>query len=211
MAVIAFVNQKGGVGKSTTCIHFCCWLRTQKKKSVCLVDADPQRSSSKWLKRLDIRMPVSLINDADQLIEKIPLLAGKVDYLIVDGPAGLADSIRSILLRSDVAVCPVQPTGLDLISAAEAVKQIQQIQSARGGSPKGAVFLSRAFKRTKLLNEAQALLERIEGVKVLQSIIYQRQLVSDCFSQNTTVWEMGKAEESRQEYEALFREIMKLL
>jgi chromosome partitioning protein len=210
MSVIAFVNQKGGCAKSTTSVHFAYWLY-QKQHRVLMVDADAQRSSSIWLKsmELDPPIPFEVLQTPDELLDKIPELAAKCDYLVVDGAAGLAESTRAVLFRANLAVVPCQPTGVDLRSASDAVRLIQQAQSVRSGVPKAAVFLSRAVKGTKLLDEAIALLHKSD-MAVLKTVIYQRQVVADTFGQGATVWDMpGKsAAESASEFDKLFQEVL---
>lgn len=211
MTVIAFVNQKGGCAKSTTCVHFAYWLQKQGKQ-VLVVDADAQRSSSIWVSSLDNPIPYEVIQSPDELLERIPSLASEHQFVVVDGAAGLAESTRAILLRCDLAIVPCQPTGVDLRSAADAVRLIRQAQSVRSGPPAAAVFVSRAVKGTKLLDEAIALLTKTD-VPILKSVIYQKQAVADTFGQRAVIWELpGRtATESGREFEKLFTEIMGML
>lgn len=211
MPVIALTNQKGGCAKSTTAVHFAYWL-TQKKHQVLLIDADAQRSSSIWLQSLETPIPSEVIQSPDDLLEKIPELASGYDFLIVDGPAGLSEATRAILFRTDLAIVPCQPTGVDLRSASDAVRLIKQAQSVRNGPPTAALFLSRAVKGTKLLEEAMVLLAKTE-VPILKSVIHQKQAIADTFGQGATVWELpGKpAAESAREFDRLFKEIVGML
>jgi len=211
MPVIAFVNQKGGCAKSTTCVHFAFWL-TRKKHKILVVDADAQRSSSIWLESLDTQIPSRVIQSSDELLEEIPGLATQCDYLLIDGPAGLSEASRAILFRTDLALVPCQPTGVDLRSASDAVRLIRQAQSVRNGPPAAAVFLSRAVKGTKLLDEAMTLLGKTE-VPILKTVVHQKQTIADTFGQGAVVWELSgrPAAESAREFDGLFKEVMELL
>jgi chromosome partitioning protein len=211
--VISFVNQKGGVSKSTTSIHFTYWLLKQGKR-VLLVDADAQQSSSQWVKGIEsVEVVCEVLSTPDELLEKIPILAEQCDYLVVDGPASLSEATRAILFRTDLAIIPVQPSGVDLRSSADTMRLVAQAQSVRGGQPQAALFLSRAVKGTRLKEEAIALLEKNPGAVLLETTIHQKQAIADSSGQSATVWDMsGKpAADSAEEYDLLFKEILNLL
>ena len=213
MVNIAFVNQKGGCSKSSSSVHLAYWL-AQSQRQVLLVDADVQHSSSRWLASLSQqpKIPFEVLTTPNELLDKLPALSQQYEYLVVDGPAGLTEATRAILLRADLAVVPCQPTGLDLDSAHESVYLIQQAQSVRGGLPLAALFISRAVKGTRLKGEAARLLGK-SGLPTLKTVIHQRQVVADAFGQGATVWELkgSPAAETASEYEKLFKEILEML
>lgn len=210
VAIVAFVNQKGGCAKSTTAVHYAHWL-VQQGKSVLVVDADAQRSSSQWCSKMEPAIATHVLQSPDDLLDQLTDLAATVDYLVVDGPAGLSEATRAILMRADLAVVPVQPSGIDVQSAADAVRLIKQAQSVRQGPPKAVMFLSRAVKGTKLKTEAMELLGKLTPtIKVLKSVIHQKQVIADSSGQAATVWDLGgqPAKDSGKEYSRLFKEIM---
>jgi len=211
MGLIALVNQKGGCMKSTTSVHLVRWLESQGRK-VALVDADAQRSSSIWLESMDSPTAVHVLQSPDDLLEQLPEISSQHDYTIVDGPAGLSESTRAILFRADLAVVPCQPTGVDLRSAADAIKLVRQAQSVRNGPPSASVFLARAVKGTRLKDEALALLQQTQ-VPILRTVVHQKQVVADTFGQQATVWDLpGRAaSDSACEFEQLFNEVMEML
>jgi len=206
---IGVVNQKGGCAKSTTAVHLAYWLQTQGHK-VCVIDADAQRSSSIWLKGLlEVKIPYQVIQSPQELRRQVPVVAAAYAYCIVDGPAGLSEATKAILFGADLAIIPCQPTGVDLRSAADAIRLAWKIRKARQGLPAAQVLLARAVKGTRLKDEALAILKKAK-VPTFETVIHQRQVIADTFGQRATVFDLAgrSAIEASAEFEQLGKEVI---
>ena len=139
--LIAVVNAKGGVGKSTIAVHLAVWLQEQGRR-VLLVDADVQGSSSIWLGEAAPEIPVARLQTADDILDQLPKLSPAVDDVVIDGPGGLSEVSRSILFVADYALLPCGPSIVDLRAASDAIRVLRQAQAIRKGPPE-AVRISR--------------------------------------------------------------------
>jgi chromosome partitioning protein len=202
--IVATVNQKGGVGKSTIAVHLVSWFR-ERQVAVALVDADVQSSSSTWAKELDEDLPIYRYQTADAILDEVRLLEEEV--VIIDGPAGLGEVTRSILLVADVALIPCGPSALDLCAANEAVRALDQVHQIRGELPLGAFVPNKLQKNYRLSDELLVTAKTL-GLTVTPGLGL-RQAFADAAGQNAVVWKMNKraapaANEMRSLFDHLF-------
>lgn len=162
--IIAFVSQKGGVGKSTLARA----LGREAAKSgleVKIADLDTQQGTAvDWYRmRLDTNIkpvvPVELFRTAQQALA----VANRYDLLIIDGPARTSKGTLEIAM---VANLVVQPTGASLDDLRPAVREFHALIKA--GVPKDKLI----FALNHIGTEAEAAEAReyiIEGGYVVLS------------------------------------------
>lgn len=123
--VLAVLQQKGGVGKTTIAVH----LATQIKElfprlRVALADADPQQSATVWLTTGDKDNGVSIHQVAGDIEGKNlldELSSIEADLVIVDLPPAIAAISMRAAIYSDLILVPVGASALDIEAARHAV------------------------------------------------------------------------------------------
>lgn len=116
--VIAFVSQKGGVGKSTLSRG----LAREAAKSglaVKICDLDTQQgTSTEWhRRRLDAGVEPAISVEGYRTADQALAQAGSYDLLIIDGPARASEATQRIAQRAALVVQPTNPALDDLTPA----------------------------------------------------------------------------------------------
>lgn len=155
--ILSFLNQKGGVGKTTIAHNTAYYLATSLKKKVLLIDLDPQGNTSsiyssdkekepsisnifkeksydinnvifnacikdKGIENLDI---IHSNKNISQALKEIPIrthrekilykainkIVVKYDYIIIDCPASIEDSVINAIYASDKFIIPIEMGG----------------------------------------------------------------------------------------------------
>ena len=112
MIVLSWLNQKGGVGK-TTAIDPRGHRTVPAPGTVLLVDADPQGSALDWQEQraADGAFPVIGLAKT-RLHREIPVIGRHYDWVVIDGPPRANDLAKSAIAASDIVLIPVQPVAV---------------------------------------------------------------------------------------------------
>ena len=209
--IVALLNQKGGVGKTTLALHLAGeWTRCGDR--VTLVDADPQGSALDWSEqraREGLPRLFGIIGLArDTLHREAPELARNADHVIIDGPPRVAGLMRSALLAADIVLIPVQPSPFDGWASAEILRLIEEARIFR---PQLVVrfVLNRSAARTIIARETSEALAD-QDPPVLRSSVGQRVVFATAAQLGRLAFEIDRDSLAAKEITALATETGRL-
>ncbi len=121
-SIVATVQRKGGMGKTTIAVCLCGELHARGKR-VTLIDADPQQSSLHWAAPRQLPFAVRGVPfDAERPSRwtKTIVAPSPDDFTIVD-TATTEEALRAAVLSARLILLPCTPSGLDIEATIEAL------------------------------------------------------------------------------------------
>ncbi|QJW98413.1 ParA family partition ATPase [Frigoriglobus tundricola] len=205
MPVISFLNQKGGVGKTTLAIHIADALTRRNHKTL-LVDADPQGSALDWAaaRQGEPRFPVIGL-PRPSIHKELGVIAQGYAWTVIDGPPRVYEVARSAIMASDAVLIPVQPSPYDVWSANEILELFKESDIYRP-DVRRAFVINRKIANTAIGRDVNEALSEYR-LPVLKAAVCQRVSFADSATLGKTVFDVDAEGQAAREVMELVKEI----
>lgn len=170
--ILAIVNAKGGVTKTTTSMYIATALCSYG--STVVLDVDLQGSASEWANDvLDAgeQLPFA-VQPANQ--RTLARAATSFTHTVIDTPPGNPQTMDAAIKAADIVLIPTQPSNMD-------IRQVwPMIDAAAAAGKPVAVLLSRVRQGTRARAAATQVLEDA-GVALMDTQIILKEEIQNSF------------------------------
>jgi chromosome partitioning protein len=212
MAIIAIAGRKGGVGKSTITGNLAAEFAAMKR-TVRVLDADPQHSLVAWAKQGDgmLARVVEKVEAGDGTLRALARQAEKdADIVLIDTPPGTPEVTYEAAMVADLMLLPCGPSPLDLFALKEALSLALKARAERRSKKPRIRFVPSKVLMSTNLGRGLASSLKDMGKKVLPPI-GQRIVVAEAVASGLTVAEFAPNSAAHEEFRELARAVDKVL
>ena len=204
--ILSFINQKGGVGKSTLSINIAAALASQGHKTL-LIDADKQGSSKTWASLRDDTPFVVVDLARENMARDAMKMAADYSHTIIDAPPHAVQVARSCIVASDMVILPVEPGGFSNWASDLTVQQVREAQDLKPGL-KAAFVVSRKLGNSVLGREMRHMMDEM-GIPVLETEIQSLIAFPESATMAQTIFEYAPKSEAAKQIKQLIKEIVR--
>jgi chromosome partitioning protein len=203
--ILTVAQQKGGAGKTTLAAHLAVAF-TAQKKSVAMVDIDPQQSLTTWYRMREQRFGDAgaglLVNSIKgwRVQNEVRRLAPEYDVVIVDSAPHAETEAIFAVRDANLVIVPVQPSPMDVWAT------LPTLELAARNKVPALVVLNRVLPRANLTEEMVDELRALHA-GVARTTIGNRVLFAGALSEGRAVGEVQPRSRAAQEIGALAKEI----
>ena len=208
MAIIAVAGRKGGVGKSTIAGNLAAEFAAMKR-SVRVLDADPQHSLVAWAAQGDgmLARAVEQVEGGDGALRARVRQAEKdADVVLIDTPPGAPEIAYEAALVADLMLLPCGASPLDLFALKEALSLALKARAERRSKKPRIRFVPSKVLMSTNLGRGLASSLKDMGKKVLPPI-GQRIVVAEAVASGLTVAEYAPNSAAHEEFRELAKAV----
>jgi len=160
------LNPKGGSGKTTIATNLAAYYARQGENPA-LMDADPQGSSARWLRKRPADVAaiygISAFERSAGVTRSWQLrVPHHCTQVVVDTAAGLdAQQLRDVARSADAILVPVMPSEIDIHAAARCVSDLLLIARIRRSEGRIGIIANRVRRNTRAFASLLRFLESL--------------------------------------------------
>lgn len=181
MHIVAVLNQKGGVGKSTLSTNLAAAAHLAGRRTLVL-DLDEQGSAMDWFhaRQPDSQLDGLGVARADRALSapKFRALASGYEAVFCDGPPRLGEITRAAAVVADVVLIPLRAGGFDYWACPETLATLDEADAIReqlGKRPvRRLVVINGALAGSRVARFAFEALSDTEGLTVASVVVHNR-------------------------------------
>jgi chromosome partitioning protein len=209
MAIIAVLNTKGGVGKTTAAINIAA-ARALAGFDVLAVDGDRQGSliEAMTLREGTPQIAVAHYSDGQILRQQVTMAQNKYTDIVIDAGGRDNTALRAALMLADLVLIPFQPRTFDVWALDDMSAILAEARASR--DIRAFAFLAMADSKGQDNEEAAAAMP--QGIEYLAYPVGRRKAIADAAGRGRGILEEPNkdkkaTEEMRRLIDAVFAQI----
>jgi chromosome partitioning protein len=163
MPIVAVVNPKGGVGKTTLATNLAGYFAT-RGLSTMLGDADVQQSARQWLK---LRAPALAPIQTWEMNGSLAKPPKGVTHVVIDTPAAISGrTLTDVVKSADKILVPLTPSMFDVMATQKFLEELKgHFKTSKEMAKKVAIVGMRVDTRTKAAEQLARFIDQV-GIPV---------------------------------------------
>lgn len=209
--IILIGGEKGGAGKSCLAQNLAVYLQI-KNRDILLLDADPQGTTTDWIKERDENEDlknIPSVQASGNIRQVLKDLSKRYEDIVIDAGGQDSEALRSAMTIATHMLLPFRPKRRDL-KTLDHMEQILKLAQAVNPNLNARAIITQC---PTLPSQVQRILDAKEacvsfGIKALDQITTNRNVYDDADENGLSVFELTSDLKAKAEIEGIAQEFL---